>query len=1012
MGADISRETYDAAQYYRRVVVQQGRVTVDPDLNEAQEILSEETRKDALDMVGPAGTPDDGYRVGVPATLPAGWKPFDFTVQKGTMYLAGLRVRLPETITYSAQTDWLHVPALPTKAPANELIVQRVREHEVGAVEDHALREVALGGPDTAQRVRLIQHIERYATTSADCAGALAEVAKDHWPGLQVVGPTGRLEPTARLLVTLKNVNKQPDPCEPASQGGYLGADNQLIRVQVSKKGLLWGFDNASFLYRVDVATTAAGTTVVLKARPVDAFHQPRANQAVELLRSTAQLHNGAYVAASTGEVRTPSTPYDPDKQSLTLTPALPAEYQTGDKLPPVFLRVWEQELPLTSGTPIDLGTTGVQVTLTGGPFAVGSFWLIAVRPSTPVAVYPGRYLDGPQPPDGPRQWVCPLALLGWNAQGGITSFHDCRNPFGNLVTLTKHRFGGCCTVTVLPADLQTKSLQEILNQYQNQDQVTVCLMPGTYTLPGPLRLGPGHSNLTLEGCHDGAVVQAAANAEAQFVDGLIVLTDANNVTLRRLRFELPQVPFNRGGGKLANMDSPTVATLGLARVQQLMTSVGVRALHCANLAVKDCLFRYSLTPDLPVFGAGVFLGSECWGLTLHGNRFVYEEDFLRATEGPLRVLYGLLLAPALRYKLDGKANLARSTSATLVVSLLEDASLENNLFSGISAAALVYADVGVVQLAGNVVRNNYAGFAVFSLGAFNLGGVLATLQVDRAALDLARQLAGSLTLGAVDPLLLGLVLALAYPLPAEFDLRHAMQVDRQQAADTKAELALAQQYFDALLSLYLPPVQEPAPVTVPPPPGTTTTPTAGTTTSTPPAKTKVPIGQVTPAAGRPPTPQDGERLAVLKQHVALLGSSALAVVVNLHRRQLSLHCENNDLETLAQPGAGYGLLIREDERGTGTTALLHANKVRSQSADYAVSISLVERCTVTGNIVANEATDERGRSLQLVPGPSRGKTPLVAVTGNVLLGSSSLPPRNKYSDPLNRWDVFNTETS
>jgi hypothetical protein len=480
------------------------------------------------------------------------------------------------------------------------------------------------------------------------------------------------------------------------------------------------------------------------------------------------------------------------------------------------------------------------------------------------------------------------------------------------------------------------------------------------------------------------------------------VLTDANNVTLRRLRFELPQVQFNQGGGKLSNLDSPTIATLGLVRIQQMMTSIGVRPLHCANLAIKDCLFRYSLTPDQPVFGAGIFAGSECWGLTLHGNRFVYEEDFLRATEGPFRVLYGLVLTPTIRYKVDGKVNLARSTSATLILSLLQDGSIENNLFAGISAAVAILADVGVVKLAGNTVRNSYAGFVLYSLGVLNLTAVLSEIQVDQASLEAARQLAGTLVLGTADPVLLGLVIALAYPLPTAFDLRHAMQVERQPADDTKAALALAQTFFDSLLALYRPPSQAP-------PSGTGPAPSA--TTTPPPAKTTVPLGPVPSDAGRPPTPQDQQRLAVLQQHFALLASSALAVVVNLHRLQLSLHLANNDLETLAQPGSGYGVLIREDERGTGTTVLLYANKVRNQSADYAVSITLIERCTVTGNLIANEATGEQRHSLRLIPYPSQEKRPLVAVTGNVLLGRSSLPPRNQYSDPLNRWDVFNTET-
>ena len=63
MGSDRARVSYDEKQQYRSVVMQQGRVTLEADWNEAQQISTEETRKEALDFVGPAGTPDDGYRI-------------------------------------------------------------------------------------------------------------------------------------------------------------------------------------------------------------------------------------------------------------------------------------------------------------------------------------------------------------------------------------------------------------------------------------------------------------------------------------------------------------------------------------------------------------------------------------------------------------------------------------------------------------------------------------------------------------------------------------------------------------------------------------------------------------------------------------------------------------------------------------------------------------------------------------------------------------------------------------
>src|SRR3982751_6216928 len=103
MGSDRARVTYDPRQSYRSVVMQQGRVTLEADWNEAQAIAAEELRKETLDIVGPSGTPDDGYRVEPLSGL--GFAPFDFLVSAGTMYVGGLRVELATPVQYSNQSD-------------------------------------------------------------------------------------------------------------------------------------------------------------------------------------------------------------------------------------------------------------------------------------------------------------------------------------------------------------------------------------------------------------------------------------------------------------------------------------------------------------------------------------------------------------------------------------------------------------------------------------------------------------------------------------------------------------------------------------------------------------------------------------------------------------------------------------------------------------------------------------------------------------------------------------------
>src|SRR5438105_12386909 len=103
MGSDRARVSYDARRQYRAVIMQQGRVTVEADWNEEWQIVNEEIRKDVLDIVGPCGTPDDGYDIIAPAlsspptfTSPPtfGSPPsliYDFAVTAGTMYVGGIR---------------------------------------------------------------------------------------------------------------------------------------------------------------------------------------------------------------------------------------------------------------------------------------------------------------------------------------------------------------------------------------------------------------------------------------------------------------------------------------------------------------------------------------------------------------------------------------------------------------------------------------------------------------------------------------------------------------------------------------------------------------------------------------------------------------------------------------------------------------------------------------------------------------------------------------------------------
>ena len=668
MGSDRVRVSYDEKQQYRSVVMQQGRVTLEADANEALQIVNEEIRHDALDFVGPTGTPDDGYRI-----TPDG-AGTDFQVQAGTMYVGGVRAYLPKgnppiTYKYTSQPDWLF-PAPPDPAPpSTELVFLHLLEQEISAVEVPSLKDVALGGPDTAQRSRLLQHVHRLATQSKDCSGAWQEaIARWNAQGLDFHPNSMRVLPQAALKVSFSQDNTSPDLCKPVAQGGYLGADNQLIRVEICEVDqagnakFLWGFDNASFLYQV---TAVDNQHLQLGSRPVDQYHQPRNQQAVQVLRSTAKLSNGAYVAYAAdidnppankfSVVTTLAGAYIPDSQQVALNDALSNDFvNLTDPTDPtqktqLYLRIWEERLDLVANTATSLGQTGVQVTFkagASGKYHVGDYWTFAVRPSTSTPVYPERYLNDFQPADGPRQWVCPLAVIDWKATP--RSAVDCRNQFDNLVELTKRTLtAGCCTVQVRPEDLKgNASLQSVVDQYKGKGPVRICLMPGKYLLAETLRLGSEHSSFTIEACNGGVVLQAAEGAGPKLLHGLLLVDRASDVTVKGLQFEMPWAPFEKAGGKLAAIDAQTIRKVGGPVVSRLQVSIGLRALECSGLTIDSCAFHFTDAKEANAIAIGVLASGACNGLKVSRNSFQHDGESIQTAKEPFQVSFGLVAAP------------------------------------------------------------------------------------------------------------------------------------------------------------------------------------------------------------------------------------------------------------------------------------------------------------------------------------------------------------------------------
>lgn len=1048
MSSDRARVSYDPSRHWRGVINQQGRVTLEADWNEAAAIAAESERAQLVDVVGPSGTPDDGYRVDVAGSG-------DLTIRRGTMYVGGERMLLDTDLDYADQPDWVDSQGDPLWVGAedpqgDEAVWLFLREQEVGAVEDPALLDVALGGPDTSERLRIVQRVVRSATGEASCAGALGDLEKS-WEeqGLTFDPETMRLESAATLQVSFQEVATGPTLCEPFAQGGYLGAENQLIRVQVASVDpsgaptLVWGFDNAYFMYRVSDAVVdhAAGTTTLtLASAPVDSFHQPVAGQAVEVLRAAAHLTQETaaaddYVAAATGVVTTCETAYNPDEGTVVIATALDADTVAS---PLLFLRIWQDTVATAAAGPVTLGDTGIQVTLASGSgtFHTGDYWQFAVRPATPTEVspvYPQRILDAPQPPDGPRLWACPLAVIAWSDGAGTVT--DCRNHFDDLVTLTGRGGGGCCCVDVTVDDVAGgEKLQEVIDRYARQGPATICLAPGTYTLSRPLVITADHANLTIRGCSEGVTIQVE-DEHPVFVLGVILLEGVTNFTLRDLELHVPLVRLRIGATAIAGLPTDRRA-LAASYGKLLDCSIGVYARGGTGLRFENCTFTFGQSANRNVFGSAIFATRAVSGLEIRDCTFAAEESaaapFNALAQGleadpPYQVRFGYAqiptrtadasfgtlgftdvaleradVAPQRRSRLSADKQAALAASQIGVPSLA-DAEIVGNLFDGLTVPVLVLGQAGTVRIDDNTVRGCYGGFWLVTTSTTRTVAMLD--RIASGAAQLREYLLSSQLASLSDPVLfLAAVVGRVLPLtPDATTLTGA--VGLIQTPDTKL-LQEAQGLFTRLYAL---PTFDAVLATG----GTQVQPVVQTQ---PAAETeRVSEKAAAPVAGR----IDVQKIELPPNLVGIFTQRGAADVSGLVPEAdpgtaltPRIDVNGNQVDAVfARADSGAGLLVVALDT-TGASSLICANnRIRSRiPAGTTVGLWSLVECAFTGNVVTNEVEQvETNRSLVLRPLPL-GQAAAVAVTGNVLVGPAQLPLRPNPA-PFDTWNGLNTIT-
>lgn len=288
-------------------------------------------------------------------------------------------IQLRRLTTYQNQPDY---PGSRIDKDGTYLVYLDVWERHVTAIEDGSIREVALGGPDTATRAKVVWQVKVTATRPDDTAitAITCDDMKKQWPTWV---DAWRAQSACQLRVRLKPGQVNADPCTIAPTSAYRGQENQLYRVEIHAGGNLkqkpqptfkWSRDNGS-IAAAWVGNNDDGAMLVSNTHGFDAKQWIEiTSEEQDLLGQPGEFVKIVKVEGGALYLETP---------------------QAWDKNTPKKVRRWDQtkteEIQLPDGVvPIKEGTTeadwidledGLQVQFQpGGHYRTGDYWLIPAR--------------------------------------------------------------------------------------------------------------------------------------------------------------------------------------------------------------------------------------------------------------------------------------------------------------------------------------------------------------------------------------------------------------------------------------------------------------------------------------------------------------------------------------------------------------------------------------------------------------------------------------------------------
>jgi len=238
---------------FLRVLMQQGRVSLDADWNEQTDILLHYLQTLAIDLIGPYAGPEDAEKRGFGITTDNA--PFNsFYISWGRYYVDGIlcenmqRGSLCESGA-SKEIDYYNQPDFPRDATISDflandspwLVYLDVWERHISYIEDDCIREKALGVADTASRSRVVWQVkvlklDGLLNGQVTPGQVTPQDIRQHWSMIveeRLQNPhRGCLKACAKETAEVST-----DPCVTSPESKYRGEENQLYRVEIHRGG-------------------------------------------------------------------------------------------------------------------------------------------------------------------------------------------------------------------------------------------------------------------------------------------------------------------------------------------------------------------------------------------------------------------------------------------------------------------------------------------------------------------------------------------------------------------------------------------------------------------------------------------------------------------------------------------------------------------------------------------------------------------------------------------------------